>query len=147
MWDPLGESTVPLEGCGKSMEDMQSLLKDVRPSQEDERFLLNKPRHKLRHPTRKTRSTNTGFPKKNGNPPSSPPSSRVSKLDVACIPSKPDALNESDPKSEPDPESEPDSKGETEPFQISDFYHAVGAANYKKASTDIKNLIPSNILE
>ena len=87
------------------------------------------------------------FPKKNGNPPSSPPSSRVSKLDVACIPSKPDALNESDPKSEPDPESEPDSKGETEPFQISDFYHAVGAANYKKASTDIKNLIPSNILE
>ena len=119
MWDPLGESTVPLEGCGKSMEDMQSLLKDVRPSQEDERFLLNKPRHKPRHPTRKTRSTNTGFPKKNGNPPSSPPSSRVSKLDVACIPSKPDALNESDPKSEPDSKPEPDSKGEMEPFQIS----------------------------
>ena len=110
-------------------------MKDVRPSQEDERFLLNKPRHKPRHPTRKTKSTNTGFPKKNGNPPSSPPSSRVSKLDVACIPSKPDALNESDPKSEPDPESEPDSKpepdskGEPEPFQISDFYHADGTPN------------------
>ena len=82
-----------------------------------------------------------------------PPSSRVSKLDVACIPSKPDALNESDPKSEPDPESEPDSKpepdskGEMEPFQISDLYHADETPNYKKTSTDIKSLIPSNILE
>ena len=77
----------------------------------------------------KTRSPNTGFSKKNGNPLSSPPSSRVSQVDVACIPSKPDAFSESDPKSELDPEYEPDSKGEPEPFQISDFYHADGTPN------------------
>ena len=95
----LGESTVPIEGCGKPPHEGYAIPPEgceTLPGRQE--VPPEQTKTQTEAPNNENKN-NTEFPKKNENPPSSPPFSRVSQLDIACIPSKPDALNESDPKS------------------------------------------------